>query len=86
MCPDTITGWIRKFAQANGLPPLHPHLFRHAHASILLAAHVDLAAVSQRLGHAKISTTQDFYVHALKDADQKASATMSRVLQGDKAM
>ena len=47
-----------------------------ANADMALAYHGKLVATG---GHAKISTTQDFYVHALKDADQKASATMSRV-------
>ncbi len=86
MNPDTITQWLHKFSKRNDIPDLHPHLFRHTHASILLASNVDIVAVSQRLGHAKVSTTEDFYAHALKDADRKASDTFSRVLQGNMAM
>ena len=86
MNPETITQWLHKFSKRNDLPELHPHLFRHTHASILVAAHVDIVSISQRLGHAKVSTTEDFYAHALKDADRKASDTFSRVLDSSIAI
>ena len=86
MNPETITQWLHKFSKRNDMPELHPHLFRHTHASILVAAHVDIVSISQRLGHAKVSTTEDFYAHALKDADRKASDTFSRVLDSSIAI
>jgi integrase len=42
---------------------------RHAHASWLLAGGADLQRVKERLGHAKISTTEK-YLHTLPDADE----------------
>lgn len=39
------------------------HCLRHSHASFLLKNNYDLAALSMRLGHNKISTTLDFYSH-----------------------
>ena len=86
MSPDTITQWLHKLAKRHNLPNLHPHLFRHSHASILIASNVDVVSVSKRLGHAKVSTTEDFYAHPLKEADVNASATFESLLTGRRAM
>ena len=29
MHPDSITDWLNKFSEANDLPHIHPHAFRH---------------------------------------------------------
>jgi integrase len=44
---------------------------RHAHASWLLAGGADLQVVKERLGHARIATTEK-YLHTLPDADDSA--------------
>ena len=44
---------------------------RHAHASWLLAGGADLQVVKERLGHAKLATTEK-YLHTLPDADESA--------------
>jgi site-specific recombinase XerD len=44
---------------------------RHAHASWLLAGGADLQMVKERLGHAKLATTEK-YLHTLPDADESA--------------
>jgi integrase len=53
------------------------HDLRHAHASWLLAGGADLKTVMDRLGHARITTTQQ-YLHALADADDTALAAFRR--------
>jgi integrase len=49
------------------------HTLRHSHGSVLLADGVDLATVSERLGHSSVRVTADIYTHALRGRDQDAA-------------
>lgn len=80
MHPDSPTDWLAKFSRRHGLPPIHPHKFRHTQASLLIAEGVDILTVSKRLGHAKVSTTLDIYSHALAKSDEKARDALDDVL------
>jgi len=49
------------------------HTLRHTHGSFLLADGMDLATVSERLGHSSVRVTADIYSHALRGRDQEAA-------------
>lgn len=85
MHPDSPTDWLAKFSKRHDLPPLHPHLFRHTQASLLIAQGVDILTVSKRLGHAKVSTTMDIYSHALAKSDERASEALDELIFKKKA-
>ncbi len=41
--------------------------------SLLYFNGMDDVSVSNRLGHAQVSTTANYYAHIIKDADQKSA-------------
>jgi len=72
--------WTRAL-KAHGLPRVKLHSLRHAHASALIAAGLDIVTISKRLGHASPTITLNVYAHAFADKpDTAAAAAIERVL------
>lgn len=80
MCPNNTAYFFRSLEKEYNLPHIHPHKFRHSQASILINQGVDIVTVSNRLGHAKTSTTSDIYAHMLRKSDERASNVINDVL------
>lgn len=59
---DDIRYILRLVKNSLGLKKLHPHMFRHTAATILVEAGADIASVMQILGHRNIKTTER-YLH-----------------------
>lgn len=77
--PDSITDWLNKFSEANDLPHIHPHAFRHTVASILISSGIDPVTTANELGHADANTTQAIYAHQIAQARAEASGVRAGV-------
>ena len=56
--PTSPARWLSNFSGDNDLPHLHPHMFRHSHASILIAEGADVTTVSKRRSEEHTSELQ----------------------------
>jgi integrase len=78
--PADVTDHFRHLAQQAGLPPVRLHDLRHGHATMALAAGVQLKVISGRLRHASTSTTDMFYAHILPELARTASEATAAVV------
>ncbi|WP_433943514.1 tyrosine-type recombinase/integrase [Paenibacillus sp. SN-8-1] len=67
------TKWWREFLDYNGLKKIRFHDLRHTSATLLINQGVHAKIISERLGHADITTTMNVYGHALQTADKIAA-------------
>lgn len=75
-----ITHWARA-----GLEPLGFHEARHTYASFMIAAGVNIKALSTFMGHASITITLDRYGHLLPGAEGQAAELLNAYLAGPAA-
>jgi integrase len=72
-------GWAKTVA-ALGLPRVTYHQLRHSHASMLIAAKLDLATIADRMGHANPSVTLKIYAHMFEKNDAAAADAINAAL------
>jgi integrase len=80
MHPDTISGWFHDFIKRKQLPDVCIHSLRHTNASLMVANGIPIKVVSDRLGHASVTTTSNFYLHMIQSADDVAANTLNDIL------
>jgi integrase len=78
--PIHFRNLVREFYQllvGAGLPRIHFHALRHTAASLMLNNGVPAIIVSKRLGHARVSITEDVYGHLLMGRQAEAAKLIS---------
>ena len=75
--PSNVRRALARIATTAGLEHLHPHLLRHATASLLSAAGVPLEDISDTLGHKSISVTAEIYRHPIAPVRSGHKAAMA---------
>lgn len=81
VAPEQVSRRFIVLARRAGLPRIVLHGLRHTHATHALAAGVDLAVVSKRLGHARDSFTADTYTRVLPQVDREAADLIARMVR-----
>jgi integrase len=87
---DTQGGYLRQsnlrqnsfkpILKRAGLPDIRLYDLRHTCATLLLLADEPAKVVSERLGHSTVTLTLDTYSHVLPTMQQRAAATMGKIL------
>ncbi len=78
--PNTVSTSLRRCRRQAGLRHFRLHDLRHFMATEMLEAGVSIAVVSKRLDHRRVSTTLDYYSHAVPGGDAAASAMLRAVM------
>jgi integrase len=82
--PNWVTKRFAVHRRAAGLAHFRLHDLRHFMATEMLAAGVPIATVSQRLNHARASTTLNVYAHAIPGGDRIAAETLAALLDASR--
>jgi integrase len=62
MIYSDVEALFKRLRQKTGID-VHPHLFRHTHATMYYQETKDIKQVQERLGHSQIQTTMNLYLH-----------------------
>ena len=84
--PQSFNNYLTRLCKANNLPPISPHAIRHSMGTLLNDAGVDIATISKKMGHSRISVTTDVYIHARKSAEQESANTIAAILESCKQL
>ncbi|AOO74439.1 site-specific integrase [Ligilactobacillus salivarius] len=68
---STVNSRLATLCRHANIPTISIHGLLHTHASLLLFQGVSVLSVSRRLGHANITTTQETYLHIIKELETK---------------
>lgn len=82
--PTNIPFWNRRITAilkvCPGLPKIHPHSFRHTHASLLAEAGIPLEEIVDRLGHSTDKVTRQIYLHVTQGRRKSVAEKFARFM------
>jgi len=78
--PSNVRRVYIRLAKDAGIAHLHPHMLRHAAASLLSAAGVPIEDISDTLGHRSITVTAEIYRHPIAPIRSGHMAAMNQLI------
>jgi integrase len=81
MRPNQLSWLWRSACKSLRLPSVSFHALRHTHASALIAAGLDVMAISRRLGHSNPTVTLNTYGHLFRKDDRAAANAIETALR-----
>lgn len=84
MRQDTLRGVMTRICKLANVPVYSPHVLRHTWTSLLYRQGENIATISKGLGHAKITTTSDYYLKAFSADVDAAHIKLDLTEAGDK--
>ena len=80
MFVGSIPKFFRNFIKRHDLRHITFHGLRHTNSTILIGKGINLVSVSHGLGHAKTSTTTDFYAHHLESVERSMANIFDEII------
>jgi len=77
---STVNNRLKMLCEKAKIPVITIHGLRHTHASLLIFANVSIASVAKRLGHSSMVTTQETYLHIIKELENQDNEKVIRHL------
>ncbi|MDR2542858.1 MAG: site-specific integrase [Treponema sp.] len=77
---STVNDRLEKLCKIAEVPVISIHSLRHIHASLLIFAGVSIASIAKRLGHSSVTTTQETYLHIIKELEDQDNDKIMRHL------
>lgn len=74
--PDNLRRSWGRFAARHGMGAYTLHELRHTYATILFALNADLKAVQNNMGHLRMATTMEIYVHYVEAKGEEAAGVL----------
>jgi integrase len=78
---NTVARRHARLIAAAGVPYIRPHDLRHASATLGLESGESLKDVSDRLGHASVSITADYYLHPSEERQRENADRLATYLR-----
>ena len=77
---STVNDRLEMLCESAQIPVISVHGLRHTHASLLIFGGVSIASVAKRLGHSSMTTTQETYLHIIKELENQDSEKIMKHL------
>jgi integrase len=83
--PNSLTKeWREAVARTPSIRAVTLHSLRHTHTSHLIAARLDVLAISRRLGHGSPTITLSIYGDLFSNADDRAASAIETAFIGSR--